>query len=107
MTMCFCEKHGPQPCEKVSKTLYDEFRNGNDISKKIRDFSFVIEDLEWPFYGLQEEVEQIPEDCVNGNFILSNEERLNEVLGRITIICVACLKGALNGEPFSVKKNGS
>jgi hypothetical protein len=106
MTMCFCEKHGPQPCEKVSKILYDEFRNGNDLSKNIRDFSFFIEDLEWPFYGLQEEIEQLPEVCVNGDFIIQSEERLNEVLGRITIICIACLKDAINGAPFPVKEGG-
>ena len=34
MTICFCKKHGRQPCEKVSEVLYEEFKNGRDISKK-------------------------------------------------------------------------
>lgn len=92
MTMVICEKHGWQAGEKVSKILYDAFRNGHDISKKISDFSFVIEDLEWPFYGLQEEVEQLPEICVRGDFIVESDERLSEVLERITVMCIACLK---------------
>lgn len=104
MTICFCEKHGTQPCEKVSKILYEEFLHGNDISERIRDFSFMIEDLEWPFYGLQEEVDQLPEICVNGDFIINSEERLNAVLDRITIICIACLKEAMNGSPLPVKE---
>lgn len=106
MTICFCEKHGTQPCEKVSKILYDEFRNGNDISENIRDFAFVIEDLEWPFYGLQAEIEQLSEICVGGDFIVQSEGRLNEDLERITIICIACLKEAMNGAPFPVKEGG-
>lgn len=107
MTICFCKKHGRQPCEKVSEVLYEEFKNGRDISKKIRDFSFVIEDLEWPFYGLQEEIEQLPEMCVNGDFLLQNEERLNAVLKRITVMCLACLKEAMHGAPLPVKESGS
>jgi hypothetical protein len=106
MTICFCEKHGQQACEKVSKILYEEFINGHDISKKIRDFSFFIEDLEWPFYGLQAEIEQLPEACVNGDFIVQSEERLNKVLERITIICFACLKEAMHGAPLPVKEGG-
>jgi len=106
MTICFCEKHGRQPCEKVSKILYDAFRNNDDISGKVRDYSFVIEDFEWPFYGLQEEAEQLRETCINGNFIFQSEERLNEVLDRLTIICLACLKEAMNGAPLPVKESG-
>ena len=104
MAMVICKKHGSKGGEKVSKILHDEFRNGHDISKKIKDFSFIIEDLEWPFYGLQEEIEQLPEMCVGGDFIVENEERLNEVLGRITIMCGSCLKEAMNGAPLPVKE---
>lgn len=106
MTICFCKKHGRQPCAKVSKFLFDEFANGSDISKKIRDFSFVIEDLEWPFYGLQDEVAQLPEACVNGDFIVESDERLNEVLRRITVMCGSCLKEAMNGASLPVKEGG-
>jgi hypothetical protein len=107
MTMCFCERHGWQPCEKVSKSLNDEFRHGHDIAEKIRDFSFIIEDFEWPFYGLQEETEQLPEICAIGDFIFQSEERLNAALGRLTVICLACLKEAMNGAPFPVKEGGA
>lgn len=103
MTICFCKKHGMQPCEKISKILYDEFVKGNDIAGSIRDFSFVIEDLEWPFYGLQEEIYHLPEICVNGSFNIAGEKRLNVVLDRITIICIACLTEAMNGLPLPVK----
>jgi hypothetical protein len=106
MAMIICKKHGPKGGEKVSEILYDEFRNGRDISKRVRDFSFIIEDLEWPFYGLQEEVEQLPEMCAGGDFIVQNEERLGEVLGRITIMCGSCLKEAMNGAPLPVKDGG-
>jgi len=106
MTICFCEKHGRQPCEKVSKVLFDAFRNGHDISKNIRDFSFVIEDFEWPFYGLQEEIGQLPEICVNGDFLVQSEERLGEVLRRVTVMCLSCLKEAMNGAPLPVKEDG-
>lgn len=106
MTICVCEQHGRQPCEKVSKVLYDEFRIGHNISERVRDFSFVIEDFEWPLYGLQEETEQLPEGCVNGNFIFQSEERLNDALGRLTIICLACLKEAMNGAPLPIKEGG-
>lgn len=107
MTMCFCEKHGRQLCEKVSKILYNEFRNGYDISKKTREFSFVIEDVEWPFYGLQEEIEELPEVCINGDFIVQSEERLNDVLERITILCLGCLKDAMNGAALPVKEGAA
>lgn len=106
MTICICEKHGRQPGEKVSNVLYDEFKSGLDISKRMRDFSFIIEDCEWPFYGLEEEVEQLPENCLNGNFIVQSEERLNYVLQRITVMCVACLKEAMNGASLPVKEGG-
>lgn len=106
MTICFCEKHGRQPCEKVSKYLDNELKNGHDISKRLREFAFVIEHFEWPFYGLQEEVEQIPEVCINGNFIVQSEERLNDVLERITILCLGCLKEAMNGAALPVKSSG-
>jgi hypothetical protein len=106
MTMVICKKHGTKGGEKVSKVLYDEFRNGHDISKMIRDFSFVIEEFECLFYGLQEEIEQLPEACVNGNFIVESDERLNEVLERITVMCISCLKEAMNGAPLPVKEGG-
>lgn len=89
MVIIICKKHGWQPGEKVSKVLYEEYKNGRDISKKIADFSFVIEDLEWPFYGLQEEIAQLPEVCVNGDFLVQNDERLSAVLKRITVMCLS------------------
>ena len=88
MTMVICEKHGWQAGEKVSKSLNEEFSKGHDISEKIKDFSFIIEDYECPFYGLQEEVEQLPEVCLNGDFIVQSDERLGEVLERITVMCL-------------------
>ena len=106
MTMVICEKHGWQAGEQVSKILRDEFINGHDISEKIRDFAFVIEEYECPFYGLQEEVEQLPEICVRGDFIVQSDERLSEVLERITVMCIACLKEATNGAPLPVKEGG-
>jgi hypothetical protein len=106
MTICFCKKHGRQPCAKVSKFLLDEFRSGGDISKNIENFSFVIEDIEWPFYGLQDEIGQLPEVCVNGGFSVQSDDRLNEVLGRITVMCGSCLKEAMNGMPLPVRKGG-
>jgi hypothetical protein len=106
MTMVICKKHGTKGGEQVSKILHDEFRNGHDISKRIRDFSFVIEDFECPFYGLQEEIEQLLEVCVNGDFIVQSDERLSEVLGRITVMCISCLKEAMNGAPLPVKEWG-
>jgi hypothetical protein len=105
--MVICKKHGPKGGEKVSKLLYDEFKKGHDISRRMRDFSFVIEEYECPFYGLQEEIEQLPEACVNGDFIVQNDERLSEVLGRITVMCISCLKEAMNGEPLPVKGGGA
>ena len=104
--MVICKKHGTKGGAKVSKILSDKLRGGHDISKDIRDFSFVIEDLEWPFYGLQEEIEQLQEVCVNGDFIVQTEERLNEVLGRITVVCISCLKEEMHGMPLPVKGNG-
>jgi hypothetical protein len=106
MTIIICEKHGRQPGEEVSKFLRGEFRNGRDISKRIRDFSFVMDDCDFPFYGLQEEIEQLPEVCVNGDFLVQSEERLVEVLGRITVICLSCLKEAMNGAPLPVREGG-
>lgn len=106
MTIVICEKHGRQAGEKVSKTLNDEFRNGSEISSKIRDFSFVIEEYECPFYGLQEEVEELPEICAGGDFIIKSDERLSEVLGRITVMCLACLRETMNGAPLPVKRGG-
>lgn len=103
MTMVICKKHGFKGGGKVSKILYDEFRNGHDISKKIRDFSFVIEDYECPFYGLQEEIKELPETCINGDFMVQSDERLNEVLERITVMCGSCLKEAMNGASLPVK----
>ena len=105
MTMVICEKHGWQAGEKVSKVLNEAFRNGRDTSEKIRDFSFIIEDYECPFYGLQEEVEQLPEICLNGDFIVQSDERLNIVLKRITVMCLSCLKEAMNGAPLPVKES--
>ena len=99
----FCEKHGHQPCEKASKNLYNELKNGHDISRRLREFAFVIEDFEWQFYGLKEEIEQLPEVRVNGNFIVQSEERLNDVLERITILCLGCLREAMNGAALPVK----
>lgn len=61
MTIILCEEHGWQAGEQVSKTLFNQFQNGSDISTRIRDFSFVIEEYECPFYGLYEEVEQLSE----------------------------------------------
>jgi hypothetical protein len=106
VTICFCTKHGRQPCEKVSKTLFDAFKNGGNISRIVRDFSFLMEDLEWPFYGLREEVEHLSEVCVDGGFTIQSDERLNEVLGRITVMCFACLKEAMNGAPLPAKEDG-
>ena len=106
MTMVICKKHGWQAGEKVSKILHAEFKNGDDISKKIRDFLFVIEEYECPFYGLQQEIEQLPEICVNGDFIVESDERLGEVLGRITVMCLSCLKEAMNGASLPVKDSG-
>lgn len=100
------QKHGVQAGETVSKILHAEFINGNDLSKKIRDFSFIMEDYECMFYGLQMEVEQLPETCVGGDFTFQSEPQLNEVLGRITVMCLACLKEAMNGEPLPVKDGG-
>lgn len=91
---------------KASKRLHIEFRSGHDISREIRDFSFIIAEYKCPFYGLQEEIEQIPESCVNGDFIIQNDERLVEVLGRITVMCLACLKQAMKGESLPVKEGG-
>lgn len=103
MTMVICKRHGPKGGEQVSKFLYDEFKNGHDISEKIKDFSFVIDDYECPFYGIQEEMEQLPEICMGGDFIVQSDERLSEVLGRITVMCVACLKEAMSGASLPVK----
>ena len=86
--------------------MNEEFSKGHDISKKIKDFSFIIEDYECPFYGLQEEVEQLPEVCVNGDFIVQSDERLGEVLERITVMCFSCLKEATNGVRLPVKQSG-
>ena len=97
MSIVFCSKHGKQPGEKVSKCLLREFEKGEDISKEIRDFSFVLEDYECPFFGLQEEVGQLPETCKGGDFLISNDDRLAEVLGRITVMCLACLKESMRG----------
>lgn len=107
MTMVICEKHGWQAGEKVSKILYAEYRNGHDLSKKTREFAFVIEDVEWPFYGLQEEIEELPEVCINGDFIVQSEERLNDVLERITILCLGCLEDAMNGAALPVKERAA
>ena len=107
MGIIICEKHGRQPGEEVSKFLRDEFRNGHDISKRIRDFLFVMDDCDFPFYGLQEEIEQLPEPCVNGNFIVQSDERLVEVLGGLAVMCLSCLKEAMNGAPLPVKESGS
>lgn len=103
MTMIICEKHGCQAGEEVSKILRDEFRKGHDISKKVRDFSFIIDDFECPFYGLQDEIEQLPEICSNGDFIIQSDERFVEVLGRITVMCLVCLKESMKGAPLPVK----
>ncbi|QBE63632.1 hypothetical protein [Pseudoduganella lutea] len=84
----------------------NEIKDGHDVSTRIREFSFVIEDLEWPFYGLQEEIEQLPEVCINGDFIVQSEDRLNDVLDRITILCLGCLKEAMNGAALPVKESG-
>ena len=105
MTMVICKSHGAKGGEQVSKILSNKLRSGHDISRDIRDFSFVIEDLEWPFYGLQEEVAQLPETCVNGDFHIHTDARLNEVLGRITVVCISCLKEAMHGMPLPVKEN--
>lgn len=104
MTMCFCEKHGWQPGEEVSKFLRSEFIGGQDISRRIRDFSFVIEDVEWPFYGLVEEMEQLPEICTDGDFIIKTDERLSELLRQLTVMCFSCLKEAMDGAPLPVKE---
>ena len=107
MALVICEKHGTKGGAKVSKLLYDEFKKGRDISGRVMDFSFIMEDIEWPFYGLEEEIEQIPEACVNGEFIIQCEERLNDALGRITVICMSCLKEAMNGAALPVKEGGA
>ena len=44
---------------------------------------------------------------MNGDFIVQSDERLNEVLGRITVMCGSCLKEAMNGAPLPVKEGGS
>jgi hypothetical protein len=106
MTILNCEKHGQQPGEKVSKTLFNEFKDGHDLSQKIRDFSFVIEDYECPFYGVQEEIGQLPELCTGGNFIVQSDQRLDEVLGRITVMCLSCLKDAMKGALLPVRDSG-
>ena len=106
MSFGFCEKHGWMGGEQVSKLLYEKYRNGQDISESVRDFSFVIDDLDWPFYGLLEEIGQMTEACVGGDFTIESDERLSEVLGRITIICVSCLKEAMHGAPLPVKEGG-
>lgn len=107
MALVICEKHGTKGGAKVSKLLHDEFKKGHDISGRIRDFSFIIEDVEWPFYGLQEEIEQIPETCVNGDFIIQCEVRLNDVLDRITVMCISCLKETMNGAALPIREGGA
>ena len=106
MALIFCEKHGWKGGEKVSKVLSDKHRSGADIAEEIRDFSFVIEEFECLFYGLQEEIEQLPDTCVNGDFIIQSEGRLDEVLDRITIICGACLVDAMKGAPLPIRVSG-
>lgn len=106
MTMCLCGKHGRQACGKVSKLLSEELKKGNDISTRIRDFSFLIDDIEWPFFGLEEEVQELPERYVNDDFLVETEERLGEVLDRITVVCLACLKEAMHGARLPVRETG-
>lgn len=103
MSIIFCSKHGRQPGEKVSKYLLEEFKKGSDISTKTKDSSFVFEDYECPFYGLQEESEQLPETCEGGDFFVQNDERLGEVLERITVMCLSCLKEAMRGNSLPVR----
>ncbi len=104
MTMIICKKHGYQGGEQVSKFLYEECKAGHDISKRTKDFSFIIEDYECPFYGLQDEIAQLAEVCTNGNFVIGSDERLSQVLGRITVMGLQCLKEAMNGAPLPVKE---
>lgn len=106
MSIIICKIHGWQGGEKVSKILNDEFSSGQDIAERVRDFSFIMEDYECPFYGLEEEIEQLPEACVNGDFIIESDERLDEVLARITVMCGSCLKEAMKGAPLPVKDVG-
>lgn len=100
MTIMMCESHGRQPGEKVSKRLLEKFQQGHDISDEVRDFAFVIEDYECPFFGLEEEIQEIPEVHDQGAFQVETDERLSELLGRVTVMCLACLKGAMNGRPL-------
>ena len=49
---------------------------------------------------------RLPEMCVRGDFIVQSDERLSEVLERITVMCLACLKGAMLGAILPVKEGG-
>ncbi|WP_169788000.1 hypothetical protein [Caldimonas brevitalea] len=80
--------------------MSERLSQGLDFTENIRDFSFVCDDYECPFYGLREEIDQIPDDHSEGVFEVRSDERLHELLSRITVVCVACLKDAMKGLPL-------
>jgi hypothetical protein len=100
MSIVMCPIHGTQPGERVSTALLESFQRGVDIADDIRDFAFVMEDYECSFFDLANEANDIRETFDQGVFSVGTEERLNVLLCRMRMMCLACLKASLKGRPL-------
>lgn len=91
MGLILCDRHGKQGVEQVSGNLWTAMEENVAHPGTILELSFYIEGVEFPFFGLSSDLLDFGEESENGMILVKSEERLEELLGSLKPVCVACL----------------
>ena len=91
MGLILCERHGKQGVESVSGSLWSAMEEKRLNPDDILELSFYIDGIEFPFFGLKEDLLEFGEKIEGGLILVGSEARLEALLGGLKSVCVACL----------------